>query len=258
MCDCRPDSAQMRLGFSPAWVNQNGAVVHPGAPGGAGGSGMFSRAAALGADGEPELLPHPGAPAAGALDPIRLDDAQQVKDQAAVRKPAPRVTTESKQTVNGIEVTLGIDTSGEAGLKSAYSELKSSKPAVDAKTGPDGKWVTTIAPFTARIWTEYGSFDPESTAAYGRGTTDDDKKNGNVTLGFHESCHRADLLAYLKEKPMPEFTGKPEMKAPEMQAAINSYITACRAYFDAAKTYSVPITDEVGKPTKSQYKAANP
>jgi hypothetical protein len=65
MCDCRPDSAQMRLGFSPAWVNQNGAVVHPGAPGGAGGAGMFSRPPPWARMASPSSCPTPARPLRG-------------------------------------------------------------------------------------------------------------------------------------------------------------------------------------------------
>lgn len=259
MCDCLPASAQMRQRLSPGWLNQNGEVVHPDAPRGGGGAGLFTRTGALGAEGEPETLPHPDAPAAGALDPAQLVDAQQLQAVAAVRQPAPRVSTDSVQTINGMEVTLGKDTFGEAGLKAAYTDIKPSKPAVTAPPpGKDGKWHFTVAPIKVKIWTEYGSYDPERDAAYGRGRTDPDRAAGNVTLGFHESCHRADLLDYLKNNAPPVFAGKPDMTAQEAQEAIKQYAIAFKAYFDKAGQDTKTNVDETGKPTLSEYKAANP
>ena len=260
MCDCMPASAQMRQRLSPGWLNQNSDVVHPDAPAGGGGAGQFTRAGLLGAEGEPEALPHPDAPSAGALDPIRLNEAQQLQEQAAVRKPAPRVTSDSTQTIKGMQVTLGKDTTGAAGLKAAFTDLSSSKPKVDASkpSGKDAKWQFTVAPLTVKIWTEYGSYDPESLAAYGRGTTDTDKKDGNVTLGFHESCHRADLLAYLNGNDPPTFSGTPDMTTAQAQAAINAYMTAVKAYFDKAEEDTKKNIDEVGKPTLTEFKAKNP
>ena len=259
MCDCMPASAQMRQRLSPGWLNQNADVVHPDAPAGGGGAGQFTRAGLLGADGEPEALPHPDAPAAGALDPIRLDDAQQLQDQAVARKPAPRVTSDSKQTIKGMEVTLGKDTSGKTGLKAAFTRILPNDPRVTAPPpGKDGKWHFTVAPVKVTIWTEYGTFDPEGLAAYGRGTTDPDKKEGNVTLGFHESCHRADLLDYLLINDPPQFAGTESMTAKQAQEAISTYTMAYRAYFDKAAEDTKTNVDEVGDPTLSQYKAAHP
>ena len=260
MCDCMPASAQMRQRLSPGWLNGQGDVVHPDAPRGGGGAGLFARTGPLGADGEAEVLPHPDAPAAGALDPVRLDDAQTQQAQAAAKKLAPRVTADSKQTIKGMEVTLGKDTSGEAGLKAAYTEILGSKPKVDASKPPgkDTQWQFTVAPITVKIWTEYGSFDPESLAAYGRGTTDGDRKDGNVTLGFHESCHRADLLAYLQNNDPPEFKGRGDFSAAQVQDAINTYMKAVKAYFEQAKIDTRAHIDEVGKPTLSEYKAGHP
>jgi hypothetical protein len=255
-----PASAQMRQRLSPGWLNTQGDVVHPDAPRGGGGPGLFARSGPLGADGEAELLPHPDAPAAGALDPVRLDDAQSRQAQAASKKLAPRVTADSTLTIKGMEVTLGKDTSGESGLKAAYTEIVSSKPKVDASKPPgkDAQWQFTVAPLKVKIWTEYGQFDPESLAAYGRGTTDEDRKDGNVTLGFYESCHRADLLAYLQNNDPPVFTGRGDFSVAQVQEAIQAYTRAVKAYFDQAKVETKAHVDEVGKPTLSEYKAANP
>src|SRR5207249_4387630 len=63
------------------------------------------------------------------------------------------------------------------------------------------------------IQTAYGpGAKPNDTSGYGRGTTDADLANGDVTLGFHESCHRADFLAYAHAHPLPEFTVTVGMK----------------------------------------------
>ncbi len=49
---------------------------------------------------------------------------------------------------------------------------------------------------TITIKTTYPSGSrPEQLSGYGRGTTLDDIRNGDSTLGFHESCHRRDYVA---------------------------------------------------------------
>jgi hypothetical protein len=109
-----------------------------------------------------------------------------------------------------------------------------------------------------KIQTVYG---PGATAtqdsAYGRGTTTEDEAAGNTTLGFHESCHRADYLTYLKTKAMPTFGGKVGQTEQQYGAAITTLSNAIAKYFTDMDTDSFQRTDEVGYKS-STYDANGP
>jgi hypothetical protein len=51
------------------------------------------------------------------------------------------------------------------------------------------------------------NLSPTDTSAYGRGTGAD-LKTGNGTLGFHESCHRNDYMAYISKSDELAITGR--------------------------------------------------
>jgi len=100
---------------------------------------------------------------------------------------------------------------------------------------------------TLTIQTAYGPHaTPSDRSAYGRGTTDQDVANGNNTLGFHESCHREDYLSYLRNNPLPEFTGRIGMTTDDFRAALEAFHKAINTYFEAMDQYSQAHTDCVG------------
>jgi hypothetical protein len=109
-----------------------------------------------------------------------------------------------------------------------------------------------------KIQTVYG---PGATAAqdsaYGRGTTKEDEAAGNTTLGFHESCHRADYLTFLKTKAMPTFGGKVGQTEQQYSAAITALSNAIAKYFTDMDRDSFVRTDEVGYKS-STYDANGP
>jgi len=106
-----------------------------------------------------------------------------------------------------------------------------------------------------KIQTSYGSKSkPEHLSAYGKGTTPEDKRTGNSSLGFHEACHRNDFLEYLKIKPLPTFSGKVGMTLQQYTKAAESFISAVDKYFSDMDKYSKRKTDEVGY-KMSTYKA---
>jgi hypothetical protein len=111
---------------------------------------------------------------------------------------------------------------------------------------------------TVKIKTVYG---PRSSAkdlsAYGRGTTPDDEKAGDVTLGFQESCHRNDYIEYLKTKPLPKFTGKVGMSPTQYDQAAAAFGAAVAKFLKDMKSYSDKRTDEVGY-KRSTYKSKGP
>ncbi len=97
------------------------------------------------------------------------------------------------------------------------------------------------------IQTVYGpSATADQLSAYGRGTTTEDEKAGNVTLGFHESCHREDFLRYLKTHALPAFTGKIGTSESTYQQAVQAFQTALNNFSKAMDQDSNHRTDEVG------------
>jgi hypothetical protein len=94
-------------------------------------------------------------------------------------------------------------------------------------------------------------------SGYGRGTTAEDEAAGNITLGFHESCHRADYFRYLQTRLLPTFTGKVGMTVPQYKQAGQAFQTAYKAYFDQMGAESKASTDEVGY-TLTQYRQKGP
>jgi len=94
-------------------------------------------------------------------------------------------------------------------------------------------------------------------SGYGRGTTPEDEKNGDVTLGFHESCHREDFLEYLRTHPFPEFSPRVGMLVVQYQAADRKFQSEFRKYPQDINDYSAKRTDEVGY-KESQYDKYGP
>jgi hypothetical protein len=256
MCDCVPRSQRSLGHLHPAWLSV-GEVAHPDAPAGGGGPGLFRQPGAVSTDGGRAMLPHPDSPAATDLDPQRLDAAQGEKDKEVKRLPPPLVTDESTQIIQGMTVILYPDAHGIAGAGSATTQLDESEggASYDFDKGTGKVTVMRELPWKVEIQTRYGSGTPDDDAAYGRGTTDKDKEDGNITLGFHESCHRADILAYLQQHSPPVLPDLVDKTKVEADAAIATYKTACKAYFQAARKHSETVTDEDGKPKRSEYLA---
>jgi len=98
--------------------------------------------------------------------------------------------------------------------------------------------------------------NPEQTVAYGRGTTSEDKVNGDITIGFHEHCHLNDWWNYLRSAKLPlDFKGKKEMLATDYAQKQTDLENKFEEFITAGDTLTVAQTDEVGKPTRSEYLA---
>jgi hypothetical protein len=93
-------------------------------------------------------------------------------------------------------------------------------------------------------------------SGYGRGTTADDIKAGNVTLGFHESCHRNDFINYLNTQKLPDFDGAPGMVGQDFNDDWRAFMDAFQALPKTMKAWSVELTDNVGK-TKATWEAGH-
>jgi hypothetical protein len=92
---------------------------------------------------------------------------------------------------------------------------------------------------------------PKDPARYGRGTTERDINNGDITAGFHESCHLADYVDWLKTKPLPVFKTNLPISKNAYEKACDQFDEDLDKYFEEAEHFSEENTDEVGR-KKSQ------
>jgi hypothetical protein len=82
---------------------------------------------------------------------------------------------------------------------------------------------------------------------YGRGTTPEDKRNGNTSLAFHEQQHRAELERWMKDNPPPQPYLNDGMSQSEIDAELKRYFeNDVPAYLDRAQDATEAKVDEVG------------
>jgi len=91
-------------------------------------------------------------------------------------------------------------------------------------------------------------------SGYGRGTTADDLKAGNITLGFHESCHRDDFIRYLNTQKLPSFDGTAGMVGQDFLDDWSAFMSAFLKLPDTIGAWSKALTDDVGV-TQAAWKA---
>lgn len=110
---------------------------------------------------------------------------------------------------------------------------------------------------TLTIQTVYGpGAGPRDVSCYGRGTTAGDRQKGDITLGFHESCHREDYANYLANHALPN---PPEMRIgmskQSYEAEKARFQRELNAYRSAMERDSEARTDEVGH-KRSTYRSS--
>ncbi len=131
---------------------------------------------------------------------------------------------------------------------------------VEYELGEGGR-VRLISPpgqATVTLQTNYGPNAFRTIrAGYGRGTTPDDIRAGNTTLGFHEHCHYDDLLGYLGSHQLPTFSGRDGDTRFVFLAAISLYRHDLNDYLDRARLFTIQQTDCVGSPTIDQLRGTN-
>ena len=257
MCLCLTESRRTKA-VPGQWINDSGRVAHPDSPQGRGGPGNFRAAGVFGGSVADELLPSAEAPTGRGVNPALIALAEGEEAKNAVKQPPPKVTADAKDEVVHKVITLKLkadkaDVSGITGAATDFESVASGK--VTSKRDDKGvvtsftngvSWVVTLR-------TSYGSGKPEDDAAYGRGTTVDDVKNGLITLGFHEGCHRDTLLAYFRNTAPPTFDGAVNDTGTDFDAKVTTYMDAVDAYFTTARTQNVASVDEVGDPTMTEY-----
>lgn len=265
-------------GPSP-WISREGEVVHPDAPAGSGGLGRFRTAGSLGAEGnDPFDVRHPRAPSVR-FETLSGDEKAEVlgggvKVTEKPRNPPPK-TVPGKKVLKktlpafDLDVILEIVADDDAGtISGAKTELDGSKVVltgigfgIDSAPGqkeakPTDKVVALTGKATisgtATIKVVYGTVlgqrvRPEEEASWGRGTTPEDKAAKDITIGFHESCHRDDYVAYLTANlPIQSHSFRVGMTVAQYDAEAARIGKAIDDWFGAAEAASRTKTDEVG------------
>lgn len=239
------------------WHSWKGGFAHPDAPSGGGGPGSFGQARPLG-DAEltghrdPQFVPpHPDAPT-----PLKGNETP--KTTGARPNPAPVQTADE----NAVELLkkktalLDVDVKYQVKADVIDSSISGAATKFDIPfpdfSPPDkpnkGDPGTMTWKITIEIGTKYESEDMRGfSSCYGKGTTDSDRKAGDITVGFHESCHRQDYSNYLDNNALPEPPDlKQGMTLNEFNAAQNKFTLAYNDYAPAMRAKSDTDTDEVG------------
>jgi hypothetical protein len=169
----------------------------------------------------------------------------------ATRKP----TGEAEFAVGTVNVTALPDKKSNKPIivkgkkRDAITNVRLNWELPGAKTAGDTVIaVTAVPPPKLSIQTTYGpGATSEMKSNYGKGTTREDIKAGNTTLGYHEGSHGEYAIQYLRDNPLPVFEGKVEMTIAEYQAAQTEYDRAMEQYRKALDTYHFIKTDCVGQ-----------
>ena len=236
------------------WVGWTELVAHPNAPLGAGGPGNFSPRFPLNANLESDL-PSPSQP--GPIGAVPLDTPTAAPTPAnapPVTNPASLGIIKEVQnefTDYKIEGEVVADGSGgvPTGAKTSFSQVSSTSPTYDSDAGKITKFQGKFTfKGTIKIQTKYAADSTaDSLSCYGRGTTNTDVTNRDITLGFHESCHRADYQAYLKANTLPDPPPMSiGMKAADYDKAAAAFGTAIMKYYSDMHADSITKTDDVG------------
>lgn len=231
-----------------------GDAAHPKAPAGGGGPGGFVTPGIEKTD----------AKAAGllALDSSSIALAATGGGQAAPPVTTPMtkpVAVRNNKTENiNVEVKVLADTtSTEPSLRGAKTEFDGTgvtfvTPGYSYMPKGGKKVVTEITGVfelkgTIVVQTTYGpGAKPTERSLYGRGTTSEDKKKRNTSLGFHEFCHQEDFLRFLTNNTLPKFSGKVGQTEAAFQKATPLLEKAFKKYWAEMNKYSERRTDEVG------------
>lgn len=236
------------------WVGWTQLVADPNAPTGSGGPGIFSQRTPLNVDDESNL-PSPWQPGPTGAVPL---DATNVALKPPNPPPATKVGSlgvikEVQSAFVDYKIDAEILADGSGGVASGavtdFSIIASQSPGYDS----DGVKITKFnGKFTFKgtiqIQTKYAADANAGTLeCYGRGTTAADVGNRDITIGFHESCHRADYETYLKTNALPDPPAMNiGMKAADYDKAAAAFTTALNQYWKDMKADSIRKTDEVG------------
>ena len=267
----------------PESLRSDQPFAHPRVPSDPGGPGFFRSApqnadTLAGFDDNPELFTHPMAPVKLDAQPggpaTQLDASADAKEVKVAPLPPPATKEEVKdvfvETTDKHEINVKIEVfkDGKFDQKDVAETKFDGKPV--AITFPTANYefvegVKKIKSLTGKfmlkgnikVKTLYG---PNAAATdlshYGRGTTEEDKKSGNVTLGFHEHCHRMDFLKFSVDKKgkIPKFSIAVGDTEDDYNNAVQTWNEDWVAWLKEVDDASFQATDEVGY-TYSQLEA---
>jgi hypothetical protein len=233
------------------WQGWSDRLAHPDSPAGGGGPGHFARLPLGQSDGD---LPSPwqprpttAVPLQGSPTPTKANDAPVT---VATKLGVLKHVQDDVFDVHIEAEVLGDDHGGPT--KGAHTSFKGVKYTTPSATTSGKKIVSFTSKFVWRgtifIQTAYSaSADPNHVSCYGRGTTAEDVAARNISLGFHESCHRQDYAKYLAANKLPD---PPKLVVGMTVAEFNkvnaAFEASVNAYFDKMEKESVANTDEVG------------
>jgi len=243
--------------LNPNFVGWLGQLAHPDSPAGGGGPGEFTQV---------HLEPGDNAtvPSAGTRGPMQVIPLQDEVPSPPNPPPAtnPRsigTILQESNTLRDVAIDVEVVADGtwkKSGARTNVSKVPSTAPL---PTITDGKVTAITGKFkwrgTIRIQTLYGSdANAKLLSCYGRGTTDTDIQNRDITLGFHENKHQQDYVDYLKNIDLP---GLPElsvgMTKDEYYGEIDRFkeeLEGVKGYYENMQADSEANTDEVGYPKK--------
>jgi hypothetical protein len=256
MSDHKRQTAAGRPGTSvrvgDEWVGWTELVADPRAPAGAGGPGNFSPPMPLTVNEESDL-PSPWRPGPSGVEPLdTLANPPTPANPPPVTHPGSLgvIKVEQNNFVDyRIDAAIVADGSGGAATVTGFTKPDAVAPMYDTK---DGKITKFKGKFTfkgtIKIQTTYAAgSSADGLSCYGRGTTDTDVRNRDITLGFHESCHRDDYQAYLKVNALPEPPAMSlGMNSGDYDNAVLAFVAERKEYWTDMSANSVTNTDEVG------------
>ncbi|MDJ0656359.1 MAG: hypothetical protein QNJ40_19525 [Xanthomonadales bacterium] len=270
-CGCAGGrGVQRRLPEDP-WVGWQERSSHPSAGTGGGGPGKFRDPRPAGASPLANGQSAPYSPVGakhgedsglGSPDPFR--QSQPTPMQQKEPNPPPGTVTRTEDVLvrknerDDINVKLRVfpdRTSTKLhpqGAKTSFDSrgvtITPPVPNYDKDTGLITSWKTRFRlQGTVKIRTEYGTQSSATElSCYGRGTTAKDRKNGDITLGFHESCHQSDYVDYLKSTSLPELSAEMGDNKQEFEKAVADFKKAWAEYWVEMEKASHRSTDEVG------------
>jgi hypothetical protein len=255
-CAAKDQPAACRVGVGKRigreWIGWSGCVASPKAHMGGGGLGNFAPEQTLKLSGGDLHSPWQPTPLGMNPNETQLEAPKPAKPPPMTIPSTIGVIKEIQSTfvdykIEGAVMADGIKNTDAAVTDFTIPEHKS--PEYDSK---DGKITKFFGKFsfkgTIQIQTFYRSgVNPTDLSCYGRGTTKRDVENRDITLGFHESCHRDDFTAYLKSNALPD---PPEM---HIGMSVDVYEKAARKFKRSLEQFIADMradtksqTDEVG------------
>ena len=232
------------------WIGWFGRPAHPKAPCGSGGPGAFRR---------------PGP--AGLTAPVVASDFGGEGDTTTAKKKNPPPTAKAGQVAvkvkqpSGVQCSITVEVLADAIDKDKNStgtttcwwkdyKFVPPVPVYDQSSGlafvssiSNTPQVTAVLGIQTTYTKKYAEY---LISGYGRGTTTQDIKDGNVTLGFHESCHRDDFISYLNTQNLPAFDGGVGMVSQEFLDDWSAFVSAFRNLPTTIGDWSRKRTDDVG------------